>query len=327
MAASDDALESVSNHQIDILRVEAGLRAAVIERLIELEGSLTTTLSRNGDNLTANKYAKLDALLKQTTGQIIDAYSQIEGVSKNDLQQLAKLEGKQAVKIVNGTIGADVVSVALSPKQLEAIVDDPIIFGNSSKTWWESQSEDLRAKFGAAMREGLLRGESIDELARRVRGTKANGYADGIMEKKKREAEALVRSSVISTANEARLRTYQEMPDLVKGIQWVATLDGRTTPICRALDGKVWRLPDFAPVGHDKKYPGPTAHFNCRSTQIAVLRSWEELSGKKLPSIGADELQAALEKKLAARGWDPEKIAKAKANTRASMDGHLVQDP
>ncbi len=320
MAAADDALDSVSSHTIDILRVAAGMRSAVIARLIDLEGELSSALSR-ADDLSANKYAKLNALLKQTTAQIIDAYSQIDGFTKDDLKQLATLEGKQAVKIVNGTIGADVVSVALSPKQLEAIVDAPIIFGNSSSQWWEAQAEDLRAKFAAQMQQGLLLGEGIDELARRVRGTKAAGYADGIMDKKKREADALVRSSVISTANEARLRTYAEMSDIVKGIQWVATLDNRTTPICRALDGKIWRLPDFEPVGHDKKYPGPTAHFNCRSTHVPVLRSWEELSGKKLPSIGQDELQARLEEKLAARGWSPEKIAQAKANTRASMDG------
>lgn len=320
MAASDDALDEVSTHQIDILRVASGLRGAVIARLIELEGELSSTLAR-AEDLSANKYAKLNALLKQTTAQIIDAYSQIDGVTKDDLKQLAALEGKQAVKIVNGTIGADVVSVALSPKQLEAIVDAPVIFGNSSSKWWEAQAEDLRNKFGAAMQQGLLLGEGIDELTRRVRGTKANGFTDGIMDKKKREADALVRSSVISTANEARLRTYAEMSDMVKGIQWVATLDNRTTPICRALDGKVWRLPDFEPVGHDKKWPGPTAHWNCRSTQIAVLRSWEELSGKKLPAIGADELQAKLNEKLAARGWSPEKIAQAKAGARASMDG------
>lgn len=269
MAAADDALDSVSSHTIDILRVASGMRAAVIARLIDLEGELSSTLAR-AEDLSANKYAKLNALLKQTTAQIIDAYSQIDGVTKDDLKQLATLEGKQAVKIINGIIGADVVSVALSPKQLEAIVDAPVIFGNSSSKWWEAQAEDLRAKFAQQMQQGLLLGEGIDELARRVRGTKANGFADGIMEKKKREADALVRSSVISTANEARLRTMSEMSDLVKGIQWVSTLDNRTTPICRALDGKVWRLPDFEPVGHDKKWPGPTAHWNCFTGDVPV---------------------------------------------------------
>ncbi len=320
MAASDDALESIASHQIDILRVAAGLRQAAFDRLIELEAYLDATLHRN-ESLTVNKSARLSALLKQTQGTIAATYAKITDDQVDGLKTLAELEAKHAVKIVNGTIGADIVSVAISPKQLEAIVDGPTIFGNSARTWWEAQSEDLKAKFGAAMQQGLLLGETVDELARRVRGTKAAGYADGLMEAKKREADALVRSSAISTANEARLRTMADMGDLVKGVQWVATLDTRTTPICRALDGKVWRLPDYQPVGHDKKWPGPTAHWNCRSTQIPVLRSWEELSGKKLPTLDGAEIEEALKKKLAAKGWDDDKIAKATRDSRASMDG------
>jgi hypothetical protein len=43
---------------------------------------------------------------------------------------------------------------------------------------------------------------------------------------------------------------------------FVATLDERTTPICRSLDGKVF------PVG---KGPHPPLHFNCRSIRVAVI--------------------------------------------------------
>ncbi len=324
MAISDDLQDEWTQHQIDLLRVSASLRKDVVEELIKLESYLTTELQ--AADLTVNKASKMEALLSQTQKQIQGAYTLIGSNHQKDLHKLADLESKQAVKVTNAQIGADVLTVKLSPKQLEALVDGKHIFGASSKDWWNGQSADLQAKFATAMRQGVLLGESVDELAKRVRGTKANGYNDGLMALKKREAEALVRSSVISISNEARLRTYEEMGDVAKGIQWVATLDTRTTEICRALDGKAWTLKDRKPIGHDKKFPGPTAHWNCRSTQIVVMKSWDELSGKKLPSVGNEELQAKMAEKLKAKGWSDEKIAKALPGMRASMDGQTAKE-
>jgi hypothetical protein len=63
-------------------------------------------------------------------------------------------------------------------------------------------------------------------------------------------------------------------------VQWVSTLDSRTTEICIALDGLQWTLPDYEPIGHKVDFPGAIAHWGCRSTQIAVVKSWEELGGK-----------------------------------------------
>lgn len=319
---AEAAQTEILTHTIDILRVAAGLREAAIKELEKLEITLQQELLHKGD-MTVNKAGKTEALLTQTQAQIADAYAKISQHQLAGLAGLAKLEGKQAVNTVNAQIGASVVTTAIGPKLLEAIVDGDHIQGHSAKAWWAAQAEDLRFKFAGQMREGLLRGETVDELARRVRGTKAAGFNDGIMAAKKREAEALVRSSAISISNEARLRSYAEMGDIVKGIAWLATLDTRTTPICRALDGLEWTLPDFQPIGHDKKFPGPVAHWNCRSTQMTVLRSWDELAGKKLPSVGDQELQEAMEAELKDMGWSDEKIGKAVANTRASMDGQV----
>lgn len=320
-ATDDDATTEILTHQFDLLRVAAGLRADAVAELETLEAHLVQALQNKGE-MSVNKAAKFEALLKQTQGQISDAYKRIGAHHGDSLKSLAVLEGAQSVKVVNARIGASVVSVAIAPKLLEAVVDAGVIRGHSSATWWQSQAADLTLKFSGQMRQGVLLGESVDELARRVRGTKANSYNDGIMAAKKREAAALVRSSVIAVANEARLRSFREMGDVVKGIAWLSTLDGRTTTECRGLDGLEWTL-EYEPVGHDKKFPGPTAHWQCRSTQTTVLRSWDELSGKKLPSIGDKELEAAMQEVLAASGMAPEKVAKAIAGTRASMDGQV----
>lgn len=315
-----DQEEAIATQTINILRVAAGQQKAALARLAELQTDLTGALE-NSTGLSPNKLAKLDALLKQTDKSIAQGYQDIKGTHAEGLAGIAKIESKHAAKLVTAGIGVPVVSVMIPEKQMEAIVDGKHIFGHSAGEWWDGQANDLQQKFRGVVQQGILLGQSIDEMTAKVRGTKAGNYEDGIMPAKKREAAALVRSAAISVANEARLRQFKEMGDLVKGIQWVATLDTRTTPICRALDGKQWRLPDLKPIGHDKQFPGPTAHWNCRSSQISVLRSWDELAGKELPSIGEEELEAQMRKNAQAAGLPPEKVAMQISNQRASMNG------
>ena len=50
--------------------------------------------------------------------------------------------------------------------------------------------------------------------------------------------------------------------DIVIGEQIIATLDGRTSQVCRSLDGRVFK------VGEGRR---PPFHINCRSTFILVL--------------------------------------------------------
>jgi len=315
-----DQTDAVATQTVNILRVAAGQQKAALARLAELQTDLTGALE-NAEGLSPNKLAKLDALLKQTDKSIAQGYSDIKAQHAEGLGGIAKIESKHAAKLVTAGIGVPVVSVMIPEKQLETIVDGKHIFGHSAGEWWDGQANDLQQKFRGVVQQGILLGQSVDEMTAKVRGTKAGGFEDGIMPAKKREAAALVRSAAISVANEARLRQFKEMGDLVKGIQWVATLDTRTTPICRALDGKQWRLPDLKPIGHDKAFPGPTAHWNCRSTQISVLRSWEELAGKELPSIGEEELEAQMRANAKAAGLSQEKIDLQVSNQRASMDG------
>lgn len=319
---AEDPITPITTHTVSLLRVAAGLRQQALARLEDLSGEITQQIEKSPD-LSPNRLAKLEALLDQTNRSVSQAYRDIQQTQTSGLKKIAKLEGQVAVQNVNHQIGIPLVSTIIPEKLLEAVVDGNLIEGNSSKAWWEGQADDLRNKFRAQMQQGVLLGESIDDLTKRVRGTRAANYEDGLMAAKKREAAALVRSSVISIANEARLRQYQEMSDVVKGIQWVSTLDLRTTAQCRGLDGKVWRLPDYKPVGHDKAFPGPTAHWGCRSTQVAVLRSWEELSGKELPSLDEKTIEQRMKELAKQAGKSDDWIDGIRANTRASLDGQV----
>jgi SPP1 gp7 family putative phage head morphogenesis protein len=72
----------------------------------------------------------------------------------------------------------------------------------------------------------------------------------------------LVRTSINQVANSASQQVYEANQDITKKYRYVATLDTRTSSICRALDGKEFEY---------GKGPTPPQHFNCRSTTVPVI--------------------------------------------------------
>lgn len=327
MAAPESAngkiVDGVLTHAVNILRVAASERKSVLAALEELEGELLGKLQ--GANLSPGKAARAQALLQQTQTQIADAYKVIAANNGKSLAKIATLEATKTVNVVNNALQVPLATVAQTPEQLAAIGSKVMVNGRFPAEWWKDQGDQLANRFSAQVRLGMLNGEGIDQIVARIRGTKAKQYADGIMAVSKAQATALVRTGVQSAANQARIETALKNQDVVKGIQWVSTLDARTTPICRALDGLQWSLPDFKPVGHDKKFPGAIAHWQCRSTQVPVTRSWADLAGpgSKLKTEIVD-LQKAMEEKLIAEGMSAAEAAKVLVNTRASMDGQVA---
>ena len=154
----------------------------------------------------------------------------------------------------------------------------------------------------------MLAGETTSNIVDLIRGTEALRFKDGLMQTARNKAEALVRTSVQVVANEARIRTYESNRDVVKYIEWVSTLDSRTSSTCQVLDGKKWAVGTFKPIGpNSQNFPGPTAHWNCRSTQVPVLKSWEELGSKRkfdeIPSSTRSSMDGQVSSKISYEDW------------------------
>jgi SPP1 gp7 family putative phage head morphogenesis protein len=98
----------------------------------------------------------------------------------------------------------------------------------------------------------------------------------------KREATALVRTSVMQVANATRQETYKANADVLDGFEFIATLDARTCPRCAVYDGKQYDM-NMQPIGHDLPFPGVPVHWNCRCTLAPSTKSWAELAGLDSP--------------------------------------------
>jgi len=132
--------------------------------------------------------------------------------------------------------------------------------------------------------DGITSGTTNAELTRMLLGTRANNFKDGTLQARRRGLEALVRTSINHATNQGRQQVWAKNSSLLKGVRWVSTLDTRTTPICQERDGKVGPVVDSLgwtpPSGASRLDPPmarPPAHINCRSTTVAVTKSWQEL--------------------------------------------------
>jgi SPP1 gp7 family putative phage head morphogenesis protein len=136
---------------------------------------------------------------------------------------------------------------------------------------------------------GMLRGESVGQMAARLTGTGRKGVArvmalppqgqakevsHALWERYRYQARRLVRTEVLHAYNEV---TQDQILELSRedgpgwGKKWVAELDSRVCPFCRALDGVV--VP--ADASFPNTFPGaPPDHPQCRCTVVAWHERW-----------------------------------------------------
>lgn len=106
-------------------------------------------------------------------------------------------------------------------------------------------------------------GKTINDMIKLIRGTKARQYQDGVLSISQRNAESIARTGTAIFNTEAKTTFMEKHDDLIDGIQIIATLDSRTSPICRHLDR------EYMPLD---KAIYPPFHFNCRSTFVYILK-------------------------------------------------------
>jgi len=106
------------------------------------------------------------------------------------------------------------------------------------------------------------------EFGQRAKSVKQLQLAGGELTKAAgHQVLTLVRTSVNQVANAASQQVYEANQDITKRYRYVATLDTRTSAICRALDGREFEY---------GKGPKPPQHFNCRSTTVPVIDQEED---------------------------------------------------
>jgi SPP1 gp7 family putative phage head morphogenesis protein len=263
---NEELFDALVRHQIYLLRLSGSIRNR-IHRILDateqdIKDKIIARLAGADGLNTPSAVRRMEATLAAVRSIRLKAWDEVTETWLQELQDLATNEPILMAGVVKTVAPVVLDTVLPTPGLLKAIATSSPFEGRTLKEWASSiADEDLR-RIQNAVRVGMVQGESSQQIARRVVGSAALKGVDGVTQITRRNAEAITRTAVNHIANEARSEFINANADLIDQEQYVATLDARTTPVCRSNDGKLF------PIG---KGPRPPLHFNCRSLRVPVI--------------------------------------------------------
>lgn len=120
----------------------------------------------------------------------------------------------------------------------------------SDRIW--ARKDKLLNSLDTDLRQGLITGKSPDKIAEEIAHK---------LDVSKSNAKRLVQTESAAIHSRARKAMYERMG--VEKYKIVATLDLRTSDICREMDGKIFKTKDY-----EERVTAPHFHVNCRTTTI-----------------------------------------------------------
>ena len=299
--ANDILLDWSISHAVYLQRYGAGVVQRIIGLLNRADADIIRLIQSQDPEIDR---VRLEQMVEQIRALNATIVSRMADTLNAELQDLAAAEiasqTEALTEAMPAAVRANLAIVAPAPIQVWAAVQAQPFSGALLSETYQGFDASRQRRLREAIRQSFVQGESIDQIVRRIRGTRAAQYQDGILSLSYRDAEAIARTAIAHVAGVARDETYQANSDVIKALIWTSTIDGRTSTWCRPRDGLHYTL-DHKPIGH--KFPwgaGPgRIHWRCRSTSTPVLKSWREL------------------------GFDHDELP---GSSRASMDGQIPEE-
>ncbi|OCZ53803.1 minor capsid protein [Dehalobacter sp. TeCB1] len=218
----------------------------------------------NADGRYAKELANLSKKVQVTRMQALQAQiqMQLDGMYEKYQEETADILGStyesnyyRSIYEINSKLGIGVDFALLNPELVEKAINFPWSGMSFSERIW-GQKDRLVSNMQNVISQGLIQGKSIQKMTADVSRRMEVGYAD---------AHRLIMTETSRVINQGTLDGYKKS-QIVEMYEYLAELDVHTSDICRALDGKKYKISN-AEIGSN--YP-PT-HPNCRSTTVAYF--------------------------------------------------------
>lgn len=306
MAVNDRLRDEAIAHGLFVSRYSTGVAKRMVKVLNQSDAELTARLLVAMDSLPHESFTvrRLESLLGSVRQINEQAIASMHTTLADELMQFARHEAGYQLSLFDSLLPSEIKRhyplQGITPEMVYAAAMAQPFQGRLLNEWADNLREDRLARITNTVRRGYLLGDTTEAIARQVRGQANNGFQDGALQMSRANAASISKTAVNHLAATARTSFAEANGDIVKGKQWLSTLDNRTTHLCIVRDRLRYTL-DNKPVGHKVPYlQGPgKIHFCCRSTETLITKSWRELG------IDADEMDEG---------------------TRASMDGQVPAD-
>jgi SPP1 gp7 family putative phage head morphogenesis protein len=205
-----------------------------------------------------------EKLFKEIDKELLKTYKETYNISKRSLLDLFGDQVSYAYQNVETAIGK--IWKPERPNRRiaeEVVLEKPLYKDSTLAAGWAGVSVAEKKRLEAVIRKGIADNKTVDEIALEVR--KGNVHTIS-----RQQSKALVVTAITSVSTQADHAVYRANERALRGWQYVAVLDARTTPVCAHRDGHIYPMGDTAHL--------PPAHFNCRSTTVPVFKSWDDIS-------------------------------------------------
>ena len=243
----------------------------------KIENDLNTIEARYSDKLADIYKLSINALADEIKRNQIIEKKKFAKVKTLDLKYQSKVE-----KVLRDML-KDAFQSGSQTVQRNYIIDDPLVLNdNDIAKWIDTFAYDISAQettrilgmVKPIITEGIRSGAGVKEIVGMIDDA-LKGY-DTVYGKP--QIETIVRTVTSSGYNEGRLQQFGEIADEIQAYEYSAVLDGRTTDICKACNGKILKP-------NEVNLYNPPKHFNCRSLLIPIFKD-EEFNGNfNIPSV------------------------------------------
>lgn len=274
MSANEEILNAAIRHSIISERYGKGLARKIVALLdaadVDLTDQLEKRLARIADGrdngpATTRKLSEVIDALRTINSSV---YRKLAGVLEAELIDMAAVELDGQAATLERVLPVTVNAVAPTATYLKTLVTTTPVDGHLLGSWVDNMASNRLRRVEQALRIGMIEGQTVDQLVRRIRGTRAARYKDGILEISRRSATTLALTANSTIANAARQEVFKANVKLIDKLKWVATLDSRTSPGCQSKDGQLYEI---------GKAPACPAHPRCRSIIIPVTVPFNKL--------------------------------------------------
>lgn len=261
--------ESVA-HAVSLQQYSLGVVRKIIATLNRSDARLMVALAEALDRMPVESFTveRLESLLASVLEVNAAAYAKVAQELGQELKDLASYELNWQYQLFQTTIPAPVQVhfpiAQVTVEQAYAAAMSRPFQGRLLRDWASTIEADRLAKVRNAVRQGYMEGRTVAQIVSEIRGTRANNYADGFLQRPRKDLETVVRTAISHTAATARQEFTSANSDIIKAERWVSTLDTKTSAECRIRDQLQYTAETHKPIGH--KIPwlqGPgKLHFN-----------------------------------------------------------------
>lgn len=261
--ANEELFDALVRHQTYLLRYSSSLSAELVKILNKSEeqtADLIRKMLADGRGLRGPAEVKrLAALFKKVKKIRSGAWRDLTKATFPEVNKLAEEESSIFAGML-GTFSLFALKLlAPKKKKLDWIVSVYQFQGRTLEGWLKAAEEEDFRKISSTLQAGIVAGESTANIIKRVIGTKELSGKDGVVQGARNGIDAIIKTAVQHIASNARAEVLNANEKIILAEQYVAILDNRTTPLCRSLSNKIFKLGEG---------PMPPLHFYCRSMRV-----------------------------------------------------------